>query len=288
MIHSMTAFAQRERWGDWGMLSWELRSLNHRYLEVSARLPEEFRGLEARVRDLVGEFIGRGKVECNLRYQRSPEATAEVSINRALAERLIQAGREIQAQLDNPAPISAMDVLRWPGVLEVAEPDMGDAHDAALVLLAEALAELKDTRSREGAKLREAIEQRLEAMAVLVAQVRNRLPVVLENLRERLRNRLADLKAELDPSRLEQEIAIMAQRMDVDEELVRLETHIQEARRVLGRSEPVGRRLDFLMQELNREANTLGSKSADAEVTKVSIELKVLIEQMREQVQNIE
>lgn len=288
MIHSMTAFAQRERWGNWGMLSWELRSLNHRYLEVSARLPEEFRGLEARVRDLVGEFIGRGKVECNLRYQRVSEGAAEVSVNRTLAERLIQAGQEVRAQLDNPAPLNVMDILRWPGVLEVAEPDMGDAHDAALALLAEALAELKDTRNREGIKLQEAIERRLEAMESLVVQVRSRLPTVLEHLRERLRNRLADLRAELDPTRLEQEIAIMAQRMDVAEELDRLETHIQEVRHVLSREEPVGRRLDFLMQELNREANTLASKSADAEVTRVSIELKVLIEQMREQVQNIE
>ncbi len=288
MIHSMTAFAQRERWGNWGMLSWELRSLNHRYLEVSARLPEEFRGLEARVRDLVGEFISRGKVECNLRYQRAPEGAAEVTVNRMLAERLIQAGQEVRARLDNPAPLNVMDILRWPGVLEVAEPDMGDAHDAALALLAEALAELKDTRNREGIKLQEAIERRLETMEALVAQVHGRLPTVLEHLRERLRNRLADLRAELDPARLEQEIAIMAQRMDVAEELDRLETHIQEVRHVLAREEPVGRRLDFLMQELNREANTLASKSADAEVTRVSIELKVLIEQMREQVQNIE
>jgi uncharacterized protein (TIGR00255 family) len=288
MIHSMTAFARRERWGDWGTLSWELRSLNHRYLEVGVRLPDDFRPMESRVRELVSDFVSRGKIECTLRYQPAAGAAGEVTVNRQFAERLVHAGQEVAALLQNPAAPDPMDILRWPGVLEVATPDLEPVQEAALALLAEALAELVETRRREGAKIMEVIQRRCEGMDSLVTQVRQRLPQVLTRLRERLLARLAELRAELDASRLEQEIALMAQRMDVDEELDRLQSHVEEVRRVLGLEETVGRRLDFLMQELNREANTLASKSADTEVTRASIELKVLIEQMREQVQNVE
>jgi uncharacterized protein (TIGR00255 family) len=288
MIRSMTAFARRERWGDWGTVSWELRSLNHRYLEVSPRLPDELRSLDTRVRELVAEFAGRGKVECNLRYQPAAAATAAIRINRPLAEQLVEVGREIGALLDAPAPINPIELLRWPGVLEVQGPDLAAAQEIALSVLAEALAELVDTRQREGAKIREILERRCDAIDSIVAQVRVRMPGVLTRLRERLQARLGELREELDSARIEQELALLAQKMDVDEELDRLAGHVAEVRRVLGSDEAVGRRLDFLMQELNREANTLASKSADAEVTRASIDLKVLIEQMREQVQNLE
>lgn len=286
MIHSMTAFATRALKRNWGALTWEIRSLNHRYMELSVRLPEEFRALETEVRERVGARLNRGKVEVTLRFR--AEASNEISIDTVLAAQMAQVCMEIDELLEEPATISAMDLLRWPGVAQPVERDLTPARDAALLLLDDTLEELAETRAREGDKLRQMVEQRLDAMEPVVAGVKERMPEVLAKLRAKLAGRLQEVRGELDEQRLEQEMVLAAQKMDVDEEMDRLTAHIDEVRRVLGQRQPVGRRLDFLMQELNREANTLGSKSSDTETTKASVELKVLIEQMREQIQNIE
>jgi len=287
MIHSMTAFARRESQGGWGTFTLELRSVNHRYLELALRLPEEVRTLEPRIRDRLNQALGRGKVDCNLRYQ-APIQSSALEFDHELVGKLAHISREIDGIVYNPAPINAFDILRWPGVLQlpVAEPEQ--LHAAALALLDGALEELVENRRREGDKLKELIAQRCAAMTAIVAQVNSRRPEVLAKARERLLARLAEIKGELDQGRLEQEMVLLAQRLDVEEEMDRLSAHLDEVKRVLDQQEPVGRRLDFLMQELNREANTLSSKSQDAETTRLAVDLKVLIEQMREQVQNIE
>lgn len=288
MIRSMTAFARRERQEEWGVLVWELRSVNHRYLEVSLRLPEELRAQENLFRERVRARLGRGKVECSLRFQPGAGAAGSVQVNEALARSLIEACERVEKLMSNAARLSAMDVLRWPGVSVETKPDLEPVQGAAMALLEEALNDLVATREREGARLKEAIEQRLKAVAGLVSEVRARRPQVLAAIREKLLTRIKALDLEPDGARLEQELAVIAQRLDVEEELDRLQTHLQEAADVLRRDEPVGRRLDFLMQEFNREANTLASKANDAQTTQAAVELKVLIEQMREQVQNIE
>jgi uncharacterized protein (TIGR00255 family) len=287
MIHSMTAFARRESQSDLGAFTVELRSVNHRYLELGLRLPEEVRVLEPRIRERINQALGRGKVDCNIRYQ-APAEYAALEINRELVTQLAHITREIDGILYNAAPVNSFDVLRWPGVLQLPTPDPERLHSEALALLDAALAELVDTRRREGDKLKELIVQRCTAMSEIVTQVNTRRPEVLTRARERLDARMAELKGELDPARLEQELVLLAQRLDVEEELDRLAAHLEEVRRVLEQKEPVGRRLDFLMQELNREANTLSSKSQDVDTTRYAVDLKVLIEQMREQVQNIE
>ncbi len=284
----MTAFARQERDTPWGVFTWELRSVNHRYLEISPRLPEDLRGLEGAVRDRLNAALGRGKVECLLRYRPAADGSGELVLNRPLIEALEAAMRELEQALPVSAAISPLDLLRWPGVVEAASLDMEQVSAAALTGLAAAVEELVETRRREGDKLKTLIEQRCDGIAAAVEQARGRLPEVTARLREKLHARLAEVRAELDPARVEQEIVLLSQRLDVEEEMDRLTAHIVEVRRVLEQPEPVGRRLDFLMQELNREANTLGSKSADVETTRIAVELKVLIEQMREQVQNIE
>lgn len=288
MTLSMTAFARRDEETPWGSLIWELRSVNHRYLEVVSRLPEELRGLEPQVRHLVSSELSRGKVDCTLRFQPKDLATGEFDLNRVLVEKVIDVGEKIRDIATGAAPLRTIDILRWPGVLKTVELDVDALGQQALELLAQALRELVETRVREGKRLREIIEQRLDATAEIVATVREALTDLRQQFRQRLQERLAELKQELDPARLEQEVALLAQKADVEEELDRLQTHVDEVRRVLSDVQPVGRRLDFLMQELNREANTLAAKSADVRVTNGAIELKVLIEQMREQVQNIE
>lgn len=288
MIRSMTAFARREQRGDWGALTWELRSLNHRYLEVMVRLPEELRGLEGQVRERVGARLQRGKVECGLRFRRDPGAAGGLSLNQSLVSQVLALAEQLRALAPELRDAGTMQVLNWPGAVEQAELDLTPVHQAGLALLDEALDELVATREREGDGLRALIEQRLQSMSTLVEQVRGHLPQLRAGLRQRLETRLAELKVEAEPGRLEQELALQLLRIDVDEELDRLQTHVTEIGAVLDRDEPVGRRLDFLMQELNRESNTLGSKSAAAETTAAAVELKVLIEQMREQVQNIE
>ncbi len=287
MIRSMTAFARGERHGEWGSLEMELRSVNHRYLEMSVRLPEELRFVEMAVRERIGARLGRGKVECRLSFH--PSAVhGELVINEELARQLAHASRVIDGMLYNPSAVNSMDILRWPDVLLPPKLDTELWKAQVLGLLEGVLEEFTATRVREGEQLKPLIEQRCDAIESLVAELRTHLPELTTRWRERIQERLAELKEELDPARLEQEMLLFAQKVDITEELDRLVTHVKEVRRVLGRDDPVGRRLDFLMQELNREANTIASKAADAETTQAAVELKVLIEQMREQVQNIE
>ena len=288
MIHSMTAFARLEERHAAGTLCWELRSVNHRYLEVTPRLPEEFRVLETALRERAGASLRRGKLDCQLRFQPAPASDVELVVDEPLAARIIDAATALANRIGNPARIDPFDVLRWPGVLNVAEIDFEPARTAALALFERSLEELRATREREGTRLAELILERCAGMDLLVTQAQERLPEVLAHHRQRLADKLAELRADLDQERLEQEMALLANKLDVAEELDRLTAHLAEVRDVLVRDEAVGRRLDFLMQELNREANTLGSKSADVETTRISVDLKVLIEQMREQVQNIE
>ncbi len=287
MIRSMTAFSRVAATDEQSELVWELRSVNHRYLETYFRLPEEMRVLEPLVRERLARRLGRGKIDCALRYK-STGTAGQLQINQALADQVLLAAAKLHQDMPGAEPARVMEVLNWPGILEPVKPDLGPAQQAAAKLLEQAIDELVQTREREGKRLQELISVRCQSLREQVERARIRVPQVLELLRERLRNRLAELASELDSDRLEQEMVILAQRLDVDEEMDRLNTHLDEVESVLQRDEPVGRRLDFLMQELNREANTLGSKSADSETTAISVEMKVLIEQMREQVQNIE
>ncbi len=288
MISSMTAFARQEFRNDLGGLVWELRSVNHRYLEVMVRLPEEFRAIEPSVRELVSQKLGRGKVDCGLRFEAGTGSAAGMKVNERLALQIIEAAKEIGHLQHEAVPPRTIDIMRWPGVLEAEKQDFTPLQKQAQELLAESLDSMVENRRREGARLAELIQQRCASLQQQVAVVRERMPGVLEGIRERLRTKLDELAGDLDDGRLEQEMTILCQRLDVDEEMDRLESHLKEVEQVLERDEPVGRRLDFLMQELNREANTLSSKSNDAETTKIAVEMKVLIEQMREQVQNIE
>jgi len=287
-IRSMTAFARCQSRTDFGELTWEVRSVNHRYLETVVRLPEELRAIEPVVRERINQRLGRGKIECALRYQAAAGAGGQLAVNEALVKQLLAASEQMMHQLHSSPLPTIMDVLRWPGVLEAGEQDFTPVQNAAVALLDETLDDLVESREREGGRLAALIVQRLTSMRGQVERARVRMPVVIQAVRERLAARLAEVSESLDQERLEQEMALLAQRLDVDEEMDRLNTHLDEVADVLKRKEPVGRRLDFLMQELNREANTLGSKSADSETTAISVEMKVLIEQMREQVQNLE
>jgi TIGR00255 family protein len=287
-MRSMTAFERREQQGDWGALTWELRSVNHRYLDVTVRLPEQFRALEGAVRKRVAAFAKRGKVECLLHYEALAESAAEIVLNKAVASRLLEICGEIEAMLNRPSTLSVTDLLCWPSIIKETERSLEGVCGAALELLDETLIGMVATRCREGEHIRELIEVRCHALKGLVAAVRGRRPEILAHQRQKIRSRLNELAVEADPTRLEQELALLAQRFDIAEELERLDAHSAEVTRVLNHNESVGRRLDFLMQELNREANTLASKSSDIETTSVTVEMKVLIEQMREHVQNIE
>jgi uncharacterized protein (TIGR00255 family) len=284
----MTAFACESSTGEEGELTWELRSVNHRFLESYVRLPEDLRALETAVRERVAARLGRGKLDCTLRYVLAPGAGGNLRVNRHYLEQLLVAGGEVAELVRQPARPAAFELLRWPGVLEEERQDLGPIMKQALGLLEQALGSLVATREREGARLAELIRARCDKLAVCVTEVKTRMPQVMAEVRRRILDRLEEVRSELDPNRLEQELALLAQRLDVDEEMDRMDAHITEVRSVLAGSGPVGRRLDFLMQELNREANTLGSKSSDVGVTRVAVEMKVLIEQMREQVQNIE
>lgn len=288
MIRSMTAFARQELDTGTGDLSWEIRSLNHRYLELGVRLPEELRAMESAVRERVGARLGRGKIECSCRYRPAASAAVPVDIDEENLARLLTACGTVAASLPESVPLNPVELLRWPGVLREEAVDTAPLQKSALALLDRTLDELLQFREREGEQIRLQLLQRCDAMSELVQQARNNLPEIQAALREKLEARLADMETAADPGRLEQELVIQIQKSDVDEEMERLQGHVDEVRRVLVREEPVGRRLDFLMQELNREANTLGSKSVAAVTTSISVELKVLIEQMREQVQNTE
>ncbi|WP_299182215.1 YicC/YloC family endoribonuclease [uncultured Neptuniibacter sp.] len=287
MTRSMTAFARQEAEHEWGSLSWEIRSVNHRYLEPHLRLPENLKELEGFLREKLRKTLSRGKVECTLRF--NPEAKVQqLVVNESYAQEVIQAAETLQGMLKEHQPVEPLELLRWPGVLQDVKLDMDLVKNSAKTLFEKALEDLLEGRSREGVELANLINQRLDAISEIVAEVREKMPQILQNQRDNLNQRLEEFKAELDEARIEQEIALIAQKADVDEEMDRLDTHVQEVRRVLKQKGPIGRRLDFLMQELNREANTLSSKSIVASTTQCAVELKVLIEQMREQIQNIE
>ncbi len=288
MILSMTAFARKEAQGAWGTLAWEIRSVNHRFLDIHPRLPEGWRELEGEVRRRMAAYLHRGKVECRLHYQPSPAFAPSIHLDMAFAQRLIEACRRVGALLPAPAPTDPLAVLAWPGVAAVEEADLAPVKEAALDLLDRALEELVATRHREGERLKALIQGRLEAMAGWLERIKARLPEARARVKERIEARLQELGAEVDEARLAQEVALWVQRMDAAEEVERLETHLQEAERVLEKGGVVGRRLDFLMQEMHREANTLAVKSGDIPLSQAALELKVLIEQVREQVQNIE
>lgn len=288
MIRSMTAFANREVDEAGFSLGWEIRSVNHRYLEPAIRLPENFRFIEPKVRASVGQYLKRGKVDCTLVCKRIEGDEGALTVNRALAKQLVGAMAELKGLMPASTDASALDLMRWPGMLQEPEADREKLAELAIVLLNQALELMVENREREGAQLRQLIIDRCEKMSQQVELAKERLPAVMVLLREKMNNRIAEMVAEPDQDRLEQEMAMLSQKYDVDEELDRLCSHLDEVRRTLDQEGTVGRRLDFLMQELNREANTLGSKSTDTEMTRISVEMKVLIEQMREQIQNIE
>ena len=287
MIRSMTGFARRERQFPWGLLAWELKTVNHRFLEVGCRLPEEFRVGEADFRQAVAGSVRRGKVECSLHF-RPAVASGALEVDAELLASLTQRAQAIAAQAGAAARIDVLELLRWPGVIRDGTRDLAPMLAAAHALLADALAELARFRDSEGGRLRDALEQRCAGLVEFAGHVTERLPEVRARMRAKLLERIAQLVSDVDHERLEQELAILAQRLDVDEEIDRLRGHVTEVRKTFGGQEPAGRRLDFLMQELNREANTLSSKSQDIETTRAAVDMKVLIEQMREQVQNIE
>ena len=288
MLNSMTGFARQAADCPLGTLTWELRTVNHRYLDVQFRLPEELRPNETDLRQQVAAELKRGKIECSLHFRRAISESAELRINQDLVQQLRFKLDELSDILHESRAIDPIDVLRWPGVVSETEVDTGPLYDEAKKLLEGTLAALAKMRASEGERISEMIESRCAEIMTISLSVRKRMPDVLAAVRARQKERIDKLDIEADPARLETELALIAQKLDVDEELDRLDSHISEIRQAVAGNEPVGRRLDFLMQELNREANTLGSKSADTETTRAAVELKVLIEQMREQIQNVE
>lgn len=288
MVYSMTAFSRCELSTDQGNLAWEIRSVNHRYLEPSLRMPEAFRELEGPLRERLRKEFARGKLECTLRFHPAEQNVDSLQLNQPLVSQLLAAARQVSQQLDNPAAINPLEVLAWPGVLGGAQDHQAELTAQANTLFQQALAELKTQRAREGAELKKLLEERLEAISERVNTLREMMPSLLAAHRQKLIDRFHEARLELDGTRVEQELVLLAQKIDVAEELDRLDTHVTETRHVLGGKAAMGRRLDFLMQEFNREANTLGSKAIDSRSTQAAVDLKVYIEQMREQVQNIE
>ncbi len=288
MVHSMTGFARTEASEEWGELAWEVRSVNHRYLEIFFRMPEEWRVLESKCRELAAKKIKRGKLDCALRFRRSVSGRNALQMDSDLARQVIHLCNEMNAHLTNPSALNALQVLKWPGVVKEPRLEIDSVTTPALVLFENALDELRTMRASEGERLTGFLLRHCNDIEIAVKNIRRHRPQVIDSIREKLNQRLQELVEKPDQDRLEQELVFQAQKLDINEELDRLASHLVEIRDVLQRDEPVGRRLDFLMQELNREANTLGSKSFHAETTRASVDLKVLIEQMREQVQNIE
>ena len=287
MIYSMTAFARLEVKKDWGDAVWEIRSVNQRYLENFFRLPEQFRGLENTLREKLRQNLTRGKIECSLRIEIKKQTNAELNLNKELANQVIQSLQWIKTQAGE-GEINLTDVLRYPGVVEAQEQDLDAISQDLLTAFDDLLTDFIAMRGREGEKLNDIIQQRLDAIAVEADKVRSQMPVVLQWQRERLLQRFEDAQVNLDQQRVEQEMILLAQRVDVAEELDRLQMHVKETTNILKKGGAVGRKLDFMMQELNRESNTLASKSINADITASAVELKVLIEQMREQIQNLE
>lgn len=285
---SMTAFSRQQLEREWGSLTWEIRSVNHRYLETSIRLPEMFRNLENPIREEIRKRLTRGKIECALRYQSNENEKSGLQLDHGLIRKLNTANIEIENLFGVSTRLSSMEVLRWPGVIMETEFDTTAVEADALELFTRALDDLIANRQREGDELKLMLQQRIATIRDIVADVRAKMPEIITRLRQNLLERIAQLNVELEPTRLEQEVSLLALKADVAEELDRLDSHLNEVARVIETTDQKGRRLDFLMQELNREANTLSSKSAVVETTLNAVELKVLIEQMREQIQNIE
>lgn len=288
MIHSMTGFARESVETDIGTLTWEIRAVNHRYLDVQFKLPEDLRPKEQLFRQQAGVALARGKVECALYFRRATHQDSELQIDKELVELIGLRISELTAKLPNVAAANPVEILRWPGVVLQNDVDTEPLFERAGALFETALEAIRGMRSNEGARIAEMLESRCADIEAIAASVKERMPEVLAAIRVKQKERLDKLDVEADPARLEMELALIASKLDVDEELDRLGSHLTEIRSALKSNKPVGRRLDFLMQELNREANTLGSKSADAATTKAAVDLKVLIEQMREQIQNIE
>ena len=287
MIYSMTAFARLEIKKDWGDAVWEMRSVNQRYLENYFRLPEQFRGLENTLREKLRQNLTRGKIECALRIESKKSANAVLNLNKELADQVIQSLRWLKAQAGE-GEINLTEVLRYPGVVEAQEEDLDVISQDLLLAFDELLRDFIAMRGREGEKLQGIIQQRLDAISIEADKVRAQMPAVLQWQRERLLQRFEEAQINLEPQRVEQEMILLAQRVDVAEELDRLQMHVKETANILKKGGAVGRKLDFMMQELNRESNTLASKSINADITASAVELKVLIEQMREQIQNLE
>ncbi|MGI9203118.1 MAG: YicC/YloC family endoribonuclease [Woeseiaceae bacterium] len=288
MLNSMTGFARAAVETAFGTLTCELRAVNHRYLDVQFRLPDELRSKEIDFRNTIGDELARGKVECSVHLRRSRANAAELNLNTELVQQVGASAARIASLLPDCRAPDSLDVLRWPGVVTDPEIDTEPLYEEAKTALVNALAEMGTMRASEGQRIADMLDSRLDDIAAISMSVRNRMPEVLAAVRAKQQERIDKLDIEADPDRLETELALIAQKLDVDEELDRLESHVSEVRGALKKTEPVGRRLDFLMQELNREANTLGSKSADKQTTNAAVDLKVLIEQMREQIQNVE
>lgn len=287
MIQSMTAYARIEHKAQWGTASWEIRSVNQRYLETYLRLPEQFRSFEPVLRDRLRKRLSRGKVEVNLRYELADSSNNELQLNQGLAKQLLDAATWLKQEAGQ-GEVNLTDILRWPGVLSSSEQDMDAIGADLMTAFDSAIDQFIEARGREGEAIKDMLLSRLDGVSEQIAVVREHMPKVMEYQREKLTNRLAEIKGELDPARIEQEMVLLAQKQDVAEEMDRLEAHVTEARRILKKGGSEGRRLDFMMQEFNRESNTLASKSISTEITSAAVELKVLIEQMREQIQNVE
>jgi uncharacterized protein (TIGR00255 family) len=288
----MTAFARVQESNDTGSITWELRSVNHRYLEPGIKLPEEFRQLEPEIRKLLGRYLTRGKVDLSLRYKIDQQQQSGIGLNEDILHSLREVEQQVLNIVHEGSKLSVSDILSWPGVISEGERDFAGLHQLAMSSLESAMQQLQQSREDEGSALEEMIRSRCGQVSDIVAEVRKHRPELITALREKwesaLDEKLQQWRESANENRLEQELVMLAQKLDVEEELDRLDTHIAEVLNVLDRDEAVGRRLDFLMQELNREANTLGSKSQDSVTTQQAVDLKVLIEQMREQVQNIE
>ena len=287
MIYSMTAFARRERKAEWGTAVWEIRSVNQRFLETYFRLPEQFKSMEPVLRERFRNALQRGKIECSLRYVANEAAVGKLSLNEDLAKQIMHAADWVQSHGQSTG-VNPLDVLRWPGVIAAEEADMDSIQAEVLAELDLTLTDFIQSRANEGSNLKGLIEQRLDGISAEVDKVSAHMPEILKWQRDKLISRFEEAKIELDPTRVEQEMIMLAQKVDVAEELDRLKSHIGETRNILKKGGAVGRRLDFMMQEFNRESNTLGSKSINSDITQSAVEMKVLIEQMREQIQNIE
>lgn len=288
MIYSMTSFARQETQNPWGSAVWELKAVNHRYLEINLKLPDFLSNLEPLIREILRKRLNRGKIEVTLRYK-SPQTTSEeISINNTLVQQLISARQQICKLATTTTALDPIDLLRWPGVMQLPELNLDELQPGLMALFEKTLQEFINTRHAEGKLIQDLLLQRLESMQKEILKVRTQLPNILNLQREKITARLDEIKSTLEPNRLEQEMVLFAHKIDVAEELDRLEIHISQFKKSLEQGDAIGKRLDFLLQELNREANTLGSKSVNPETTLAAVELKVLIEQMREQVQNIE